>query len=160
MSTLGYGQVRPDQFPEETNPTDENFEVYSQKNGQVRRAKLGSLKKYFTPDIQLTPVTYVPTATGNTQHKMTYVTDPNGDVWFIDGSGKAVKLRGDGKIYTRQTVPIFSATQFTIPADAKELQVYIGGLLQELDADYSRAGSLINFSWTPPGLRLTIIYKQ
>lgn len=91
---------------------------------------------------------------------MQYVIDPNDDVWFIDASGNAVKLRGEGKIYSRQTVATFSGTQFTIPADAIDLRIYIGGLLQEPDADYTRSGSIINFNWTPPGLRLTLIYRQ
>lgn len=164
MSSLvlssGYAQVRPDQFPEETNPTDQNFEVYSQKNGQVRKASLGNLKKFFAPGVETTPVTYVPQTTGNTSNRMSYVTDPSGDVWYIDAVGHAVKLRGEGKVYARQTVPVFSGTQFTIPADAQDVRVYLGGLLQEENADYTRNGSFINFSWTPPGLRLTIIYKQ
>ena len=38
-------QVRPDFFPEETTPTNSNFEVYSQKNGVNRRASLANLRK-------------------------------------------------------------------------------------------------------------------
>lgn len=154
------GQVRPDQFPEETNPTSSNFEVYSQKGGNVRKASLINLKRYFTPDIKLTPISYVPSDVGNAMDRMTYVVDPNDDVWYIDAAGNAVKLRGQGKLYTRQTVASFSSNTFTIPADAVDLRVYIGGLLQEEDGDYTRAGSILNFTWTPPGLRLTLIYRQ
>lgn len=89
---LGFGQKRPDQFTEETSPTDANFEVYSQKNGQVRRASLANLKKYFTPDLQATPIGYVPTLTGNTLNLMEFVEDTNGDKWYIDSEGKGIKL--------------------------------------------------------------------
>lgn len=160
VSSTAAGQVRPDQFPEELNPNDTNFEVYSQKDGNVRRARLKNLKKYFTPDIELMPILSIPSETGNADNRMQYVIDPNDDVWFIDADGDAVKLRGEGKIYSRQTVALFSGSQFTIPADAVDLRIYIGGLLQEPDADYTRSGSIINFNWTPPGLRLTLIYRQ
>lgn len=154
------GQVRPDQFPEETNPDNSNFEVYSQKNGLPRRASLYNLKRYYVPDIELTPVNYIPSTSGNMNNRMMYVIDPNDEIWYIDADGDALKLTGDGTIYARQTVAHFSGNQFVIPADAINLKVYIGGLLQEEGADYNRSGSIINFTWTPPGIRLTVIYRQ
>lgn len=159
--TSGAGQVRPDQFPEELNPTNSNFEVYSQKNGNVRKASLVNLKKYFTPEIELTPILYVPEESGNLSDRMKYVVDPNDNVWFIDAEGDALMLRGEGKVYVRQTVANFSSNTYIIPANAVDLRVYIGGLLQEANgADYTRDGTNLNFTWTPPGLRLTLIYKQ
>lgn len=154
-----FSQVRPDYFPEELNPTNENFEVYSQKNGNVRRASLENLKKYFTSEVTLTPVNYIPANSGNTQNLMSYVTDPNGDVWYIDGGGHAVKLRGDSKVSATLTINEFNSTQVVIPADATEVKVYVGGLLQTEAQDYNRNGSFINFAWTPPLLKLVITYK-
>lgn len=44
------------------------------------------------PVINATPVAFVPTASGNATNRNSYVTDPAGDVWFIDKNGLAVKL--------------------------------------------------------------------
>lgn len=45
--------VRPNQFTEETNPSNSNFELYSQKNGLPRRATLLNLKKYFDQNLTI-----------------------------------------------------------------------------------------------------------
>ena len=90
---VGFGQKRPDQFTEETSPTDANFEVYSQKNGQVRRASLGNLKKYFTPDVNTTDITYIPATTGNTLNLMEFVKNAGDSIYYIDSSGDAFLLR-------------------------------------------------------------------
>jgi hypothetical protein len=84
----GVSGVRPDQFTEELNPTDANFEVYSQKGGQTRRTKLSRVG----PGIA--EVQYVPVTTGNQANLNTVVVDPNDAVWFIAGNGAAVKLSG------------------------------------------------------------------
>lgn len=39
-------QVKPNDFPEETSPTNANFEVYSQKNGVNKKASLDAIKNY------------------------------------------------------------------------------------------------------------------
>lgn len=91
---LAHSQVRPDQFVEETDPNDSNFEVYSQKDGNTRRASLYNLKRYHTPQAQLTPVVYVPTPTGNTQNLMEFIVDPNGDQWYIASNGNGFKFSG------------------------------------------------------------------
>lgn len=46
MSLTVSGQVRPDQFPLESNPNNSNFEVYSQKGGVNKRASLLSIRNY------------------------------------------------------------------------------------------------------------------
>lgn len=96
---LGSCQVKPNEFIEETAPTNSNFEMYSQKNGINRRASLANLKKYFTPYIYGT-IAYVPSASGNASNRMEFVVDPNGDSWYIDAGGVGTKL---GKSYTAGT---------------------------------------------------------
>ena len=43
-------------------------------------------------DVNLTPINYVPSDTGNTQNLNQLVVDPNGDIWIIDSEGDARKL--------------------------------------------------------------------
>lgn len=45
-----------------------------------------------TADVNLTPINYVPSISGNSSNLNQIVTDPNSDVWFIDSTGDAVKL--------------------------------------------------------------------
>lgn len=51
--TVMYCQTRPNNFTEVLNPNNDNFEVYSQKNGLPRRASLNNLKKFFDQDIYI-----------------------------------------------------------------------------------------------------------
>jgi hypothetical protein len=88
---LAFGQVKPNEFVEELNPSNSNFEVYSQKGGVNRRASLANLKRYFVPAIGGN-IGYVPTPFGNANNRMQVVTDPNGDTWYIDADGAAKKL--------------------------------------------------------------------
>jgi hypothetical protein len=63
------------------------------------------LKKYIVPDVNNTPIGYVPTASGNTLNLNEFVIDSNGDNWFIDEFGDAVKLKeptGVGSIIVRK----------------------------------------------------------
>lgn len=91
VARLVVGQVKPNNFVEELNPSNSNFEVYSQKGGVNRRASLANLKRYFVPEIGGN-IGYVPTPFGNANNRMQVVTDPNGDTWYIDADGAAKKL--------------------------------------------------------------------
>jgi hypothetical protein len=42
--------------------------------------------------VNLTPIVYVPTPSGNGSNLNQAVTDPNGDIWIIDSTGNAVKI--------------------------------------------------------------------
>lgn len=44
------------------------------------------------PAINLTPVGFTPTSTGNTTNKNEFILDPLGDKWFIDYAGDALKI--------------------------------------------------------------------
>ena len=86
-----FAQVRPDFFPEETNPNNSNFEVYSQKNGVNRRASLANLRKYFGAQIVTGSV---PAPTGNSEslrNKIILVL-PDSVTYFVDWNGTAVML--------------------------------------------------------------------
>jgi len=96
------GQIRPDDFPLEANPDSTNFEVYSQKGGQIKRANLFALKKYYAPFIK--SVGFVPSATGNSSHLAEFVEAPNGKVYYIDGKGNSVQVFGTQDIHTDATL--------------------------------------------------------
>lgn len=99
ICSLAFAQVRPNEFTEETNPTNSNFEVYSQKNGVNRRASMDNLKKYFTP-IVFGSVDYIPTPSGNASNRMQFVIDPGGGRWYIDKSGAAISLASPPQVYS------------------------------------------------------------
>jgi hypothetical protein len=87
------GQVKPNQFTLEPNPSNANFEVYSQKNGVNRRATLYDLRRYFAPRIKEAAIWYVPTEVGNSPADYgQFVIDPNGDTWYIDMTGRAYSI--------------------------------------------------------------------
>lgn len=52
------------------------------------------------PSVNLTPIGYVPSATGNVNNLNSYVTDPNGDTWFIDQNGNAVLFASSSSGFT------------------------------------------------------------
>lgn len=83
--------VKPEDFPEETSIDGNNF-TPTRVGGNNRKILFSTQKVYFTPDIVTTPVGYTPTATGNTLNLMQFVTDPAGDVWYIDAAGAAIKI--------------------------------------------------------------------
>ncbi len=95
--SLAFGQGRkPNEFTEETNPTNSNFEFYSQKGGNSRRATFDNVKKGMLPNVQVTPIVYVPVAVGNVSNRGDVVKDPNGDIWYIDGAGDGMKFIATG----------------------------------------------------------------
>jgi hypothetical protein len=51
-------------------------------------------------DVNLTPINYVPAASGNTQNLNSIVVDPNGDIWVIDSAGDAKKIKATDVITT------------------------------------------------------------
>lgn len=88
---LGISQVRPDAFIEESNPNNSNFETYSQKGGQSRRASLANLRKYFGADVVYGST---PELTGNAENMRNkfLIVLPDSIVWFVDFNGDAARL--------------------------------------------------------------------
>lgn len=79
----------------------------------IEESNLGSYMDYnniesgkvnpLLPAVNLVPITYVPTSTGNTSNRNEIVTDPNGTKWFIDYAGDAVIL-GSGTKYAKVNI--------------------------------------------------------
>lgn len=94
FSTSGLvGQTRPDQFPVETNPTNSNFEFYTQKNGSARRATMDAVANYIAPRTTASPIAYTPTATGNPYSDWRkFVEDPTGAIYYIDADGDGMLI--------------------------------------------------------------------
>jgi hypothetical protein len=146
VGASGSAGARPDYFQEEANPTDANFEVYSQHSGVNRKAKLSKVGP------RIAAVSFVPAVSGNTQSLNTVVTDPNGDVWFISGTGGAVKLNSGG---TAQVVNWHVAEQwvtgstvtwaFTLPNSASDLKekvmLFRNGTKMRYFSDWTRTVS-------------------
>ena len=96
-------QIKPNDFPEKTTPEDTD-EIYSQYNDNHVRIKFATAKSYFSPDVELTPILYIPTLTNNTQNKGEFVTDPNDDIWYIDNSGRAIKFASNSTSSDTQSI--------------------------------------------------------
>lgn len=137
--TGGASGVRPDQFQEEASPSDANFEVYSQKGGVTRKAKLSRVG----PGIST--LGFIPSANNNTTHLNSVGTDPNGDVWFISGAGTAIKLSNGTQTATnwqREEQWLSGSSlvlAITLPASNYHvnLQVYRGGIKLRWTSDYA-----------------------
>ncbi len=85
------GQTRPDHFPVETDPTNSNFEFYTQKNGSARRSTMDAVANYIAPRIDAAPIAYTPAATGNPYADYRkFVIDPEGDLYYIDADGDGI----------------------------------------------------------------------
>lgn len=55
-------------------------------------------------DVNLTPIAYVPTATGNTENLGEMVIDPDGNVWAIDLEGDAIRVEWGDELNVLTTV--------------------------------------------------------
>lgn len=93
LVVTGFAQVKPNQFPRQMDPDSSNFETYSQKNGINTRANLYDLKKYFTP-AYIGSVGYTPAPTGNLINRMTFLLAADGNYYYVDKDGKAIRLAG------------------------------------------------------------------
>lgn len=71
--------------------------VESSKAGQIGLTNSAGDQRYAQfVEIDLTPIGFVPISTGNTTNYSEFVTDPNGDKWYIDWQGRATQLTGSG----------------------------------------------------------------
>lgn len=67
--------------------------VEGSRSGQIGLTNANGDQRYTQyVEVNLTPIAYVPTATGNTQNLSEFVTDPAGDIWYIDWQGNAQQL--------------------------------------------------------------------
>lgn len=167
VSAGALAQVKPNNFVEELNPTNDNFEVYSQKGGVNRRASLLNLKRYFVQTF--TNVAYIPTPSGNSSNRMQFVVDPQGDVWYIDASGNALKLSAAPGVFTAG--PLTGSGTSLLPVnvlsnsindtyiqqgsiDSTEIQA-AGIALENISRDGANTGQVIRWNgtaWVAAGL--------
>jgi len=73
--------------------SNSNFEFYSQKDGNMRKASADQVRDYMSADWDATPLGFVPTATGNTTNLNEFRLDSEGNLWFIDRDGDGLKFQ-------------------------------------------------------------------
>lgn len=67
--------------------------VESSRAGQIPLTDACGNQRYAQyVEIDLTPIGYTPTTTGNTQNYSEFVTTTGGDIWYIDWQGRGIKL--------------------------------------------------------------------
>lgn len=122
-SLAGGAQVRPDQFPLETNPNNSNFETYSQKNGVNTRASLLDLKEYFTPNVDSAwqAFTFTDSIGIADSLRMMFVKDNRGRVFYVDADGDALLLKDTaqavGNVYALATLADTSTVASPVEGD-------------------------------------------
>lgn len=72
--------------------------VEGSMGGQIGLTRTSDGKQRYAQyvEIELTPIGYTPTSTGNTLNLSEFVEDPSGDQWYIDWEGDAVMFTGGG----------------------------------------------------------------
>lgn len=153
--------IRPDTFQEETNPTDSNFEVYGQKAGNSRRARLSNLKRFFLA-VVYGAVNYTPNPIGNTDNRGEFITDPSGVNWYIDADGKAIKLGGQPNKLHEYLGLITGATivtTITLPSNGKEwrIELYRSGSRLTYGQDFSSTTNTITLEIAADAEPFTLI---
>ncbi len=156
LAIAATGQVRPDQFPESTSLDGVCF--YTQEGGLTRKVCMQTLKAGLSPQIKT--VTYAVSTSGNpVADRNAFVTDANGALWFIDQSGKAVRL-GGGTSYTEQTVSNHTGSTVTLTSpvgDPASLVVFRSGRqLRQTFGDFTIAGNQLTFTIPSTGNHLII----
>ena len=157
-------QVKPSTFQEETNPTDDNFETYSQKGGVNRRAKLSSIAKFIGPLVESTPISFTPPASGNTNYLRKFVLDPNGNWHFIDALGNAFLVKAaPAKVYEEFTGVTGSTITPTgaIPASNRNwrINLYRSGIRLQYIKDFTISGGAINLVLAAQNEDFTLIIE-
>jgi hypothetical protein len=131
-------QTKPSNFTEETNPNNSNFEFYSQKGDSSRRATFNNMKKNMVPDVNTTPIAYVPASTGNASNRTQFVQTAGDSIYYIDGYGDAFLLYDP-----TDTVLVGSITNDTLFVNNLELP--LTAYRQTIDT-FSLAGSIVSLS--------------
>ena len=142
--------------------------VESSKAGQVPLTNTnGDLRYAQFPEVDLTPIGFTPTATGNTSNYSEFVTAPDGNLYYIDWQGRGLLLTiaaaadqwneeyfgsvSTNTITTTGTLPTTNTT--------KRIVVYRTGVKMREGVDYTVSGN--NISLVVGGLAesFTIRYK-
>lgn len=93
IMACGQTVVDPATFPLETSPNNSNWEFYSRKTGQNRRATLDAIRLAMLPLVrQPNTVGYTPAPVNNPNDRGSFVRTSTGGVFYIDGLGNAMRL--------------------------------------------------------------------
>ena len=69
-------------------------EVEGTRAGQIGLTDTNGKQRYNQyVEIDPTPVAFSPTPTGNTSNFSEFVTDPDGNIWYIDWQGRGIQLK-------------------------------------------------------------------
>ena len=112
------------------------------------------------PAVNSTPVSFVPSPTGNATNRNEFVIDPNGHNWFIDYAGDAVLLASST---TNNTILVDQsyAVQLEIKGDLNAVNtlLQIGEL--ENEGQWSVSGTEIEYDGTPDKVQIFVnLYAQ
>ena len=156
LATAAAAQVRPDQFPESTSLEGVCF--YTQEGSAPRKICMQTLRGGLSPTVKA--LSYTPSAAGNpVADRNAFGTDPNGGVWFIDYTGKSLRL-GSGGGYLEQLVPNHTGATVTLTApvaDASKVRVWRSGReLRQAFGDFTIAGNQLTFTLPCTGNHLII----
>lgn len=162
LPVLMIGQVRPDQFPLEANPDNDNFEVYSQKEGTNTRASMDALRTYLSAEV-IDSVSD-PALFGNPDNlKNKIIRVTNGKVWFVDYKGDGVVIVDNTTLhfYQRYAAPDTDTLLFSIyyPFSNDRLQVFENGKKLIAQEEYSTFQGMVVLNWRIPFLDYEIIIK-
>jgi len=122
-SLAGWTQVRPDQFPLNTNPHGGNFEIYSQYNGVNEKTTPFYLKYYYAPNIDSAwqAFTFTDSIGVADSLRMMFLKDNAGRVWYVDADGDNVMLKDTaqamGNVYDLATLSDTSTVASPVEGD-------------------------------------------
>lgn len=145
FSATAFSQKKPNDFPEQTTASGLD-EIYSQYNNSAVRIKFSTARKYFAPDVKLVASSTVPSTTGNAERNAV-ITDPNGDIWFIDWNGDAIRIQ-QGGITEYDFEANYTGVNITIPGLSllSRYYVYRSGILLRPGNDYTVSGNTLSFT--------------
>lgn len=122
-SLAGGAQVRPDQFPLQTNITGTNFEVYSQYGGVNTKTLPIYMKEYFVPNVDSAwqAFTFTDSIGVVDSLRMMFIKDNRGRVFYVDADGDALLLKDTaqavGNVYALATLADTSTVASPVEGD-------------------------------------------
>lgn len=86
--------------------TGDRLKIITQNpgTGEERTISEMELLKWCASKVKLTPIAYFPATSGNANDRNSFVEDPNGDWWYIDITGNAVKFERGDQYYLHQQI--------------------------------------------------------
>ncbi len=101
--------------------------VPSIKDGELVQYSIGAIAAFAAPSAAGI-VNYIPLATGNTNNLNSFVTDPNGQVWYISRDGKGIPFSGGGNAQLGKDYPFGKVYESSFPS-LTGIESFNGGLI-------------------------------